>query len=438
MHRVCSLTDLEAAGGRLAVTVGPRELLILEAAGAVFAVDRACPHEGFRLDRGEVARGVLTCPAHGWRFELTTGTCLVPGDALRTYRVVLADGEVLVDDAVEPTARERELATEGLLAALERGRPALAARRTSRLAALGVPAEGVAALLARYGGSHAEAGLEPEVAVVADVLDAGDDTAWPIVAAGIAERLARCFPRFGAAPATSFAWEDHGIDGTLEALVLDGDADGAEGVTAGMLDAEVAVDQVVAGLAAGTAARFRGLWPLVVLERAARLARLGAPVARAVIPVAAYGCAAGEGRPLPDVPAPPDAIGRCAAILLEAEDPHDSALGCALALAHAQAAAWAISVAGERARPALGHAVGAALLFGRDRPVPRDLGRTATPAGAVRAETARGYAICQAAAHAASVTGHPLAAAAVARLLARPRRERFVAELIADPSYELL
>jgi nitrite reductase/ring-hydroxylating ferredoxin subunit len=437
MHRVCSLAELAAAGGRLAVVAGPRELLVLRDGADVRVVDLACPHEGFRLADGDFERGVLTCPAHGWRFDIATGACLTGEEDVRSYRVALAGEDVLVDDEVDATPRELELAVEGLLGALELGRPALAARRTARLLALGASPSELAALLARYGGSHAGAGLDPEVAVVADLEGVHDGDAWPMAAAGIAEQLARMPPRFGQEPATPFAWEELGVHGTLEALIAGEEPDAAEAAVAGMLAAGVAADDICAGLAAATAASFRGLWPLVVLERASRLAMLGPHVARAVLPPAAYGCAAGTGRPLPLVEPVGDAVGVCAVTLLAASEPPDCLLGCALALAHAGAAEWAVAVAGDGARPALAHAVGAARLFG-------PAGSAAVvdqPPGQlppVRAETPRGFSICHAARHAAVASGHPVALAAVARLLAGSRRERFVSELLRDPLYELL
>jgi nitrite reductase/ring-hydroxylating ferredoxin subunit len=435
MRRVCTLAALDLAGGMLPVTIGPRELLIVRDGDAVHAVDRACPHEGFRLDDGEVARGVLSCPAHGWRFALPSGTCLVAGEDLRTYRVRVDGEDVLVEDDAEVTPREREHAVEALLGALELGRPALAARRAARLPALGVDDVAIATLLARYGGSHADGGLEPEVAAVADVLAAGDGSAWPAAAAGIAERLARMPPRFGPEPATPLAWAELGPERTLAELVDDEDPEEADRVVAGMLEAGVGPETVVAGLATGTARRFRGLWPLVVLERAARLAALDRALARAVLPPAAYGCAAAQGRSLPPA-ADEDPIEACAAALWAVEEPSGSALGCALALAHAHAATWAVGVAGATAQPALAHAAAASRLFGAPgaavpAPAPSDL-------PAVRAETARGFAICHAAAYAARASGSGAASAAVARFLTRPRRERFIDEALRDPRYELL
>jgi nitrite reductase/ring-hydroxylating ferredoxin subunit len=434
MRRVCTVAELDLAGGMLPVTVGPRELLVVRDGDTVHAVDRACPHEGFRLDEGEVTRGVLTCPAHGWRFALPSGTCLVAGEDLRTYRVLVDGDDVLVDDDADVTPRERELAVEGLLGALELGRPGLAARRTARLRALGVEDATVAALLGRYGGSHAEGGLEPEVAAVADVLASGDGSGLPAAAAGIAERLARMPPRFGSDPATPLAWAELGPEQTLAELVDGEDPEEADRVVAGMLEAGVGAEMVVAGLAAGTARRFRGLWPLVVLERASRLAAIDPSLARAVLPPAAFGCAAAEGRSLPSAPGGEDPVEACAAALWAVEEPSGSALGCALALAHAHAATWAVAVAGPEAGPALAAAAAASRFFGEPGPAPA----ASAELPPVRAETARGFAICHAAAHAARASGSPAATAAVARFLARPRRERFIDEALRDPVYELL
>ena len=112
------------------------------------------------------------------------------------------------------------------------------------------------------------------------------------VAAGLAERLARAAPRFGPDPASSFAWTDAGVRDTLAALVADGDAEEAEAVVSGMVAAGVPASEIGAGLALGLARAFRGPWPLIVLERAVRLAdRLGEDAARVVLPVAAHGCA---------------------------------------------------------------------------------------------------------------------------------------------------
>ena len=45
--------------------------------GVVSAIDGICPHQGGPLAEGEVAGGVVTCPWHGWQFDLRTGQALL-------------------------------------------------------------------------------------------------------------------------------------------------------------------------------------------------------------------------------------------------------------------------------------------------------------------------------------------------------------------------
>jgi nitrite reductase (NADH) small subunit len=63
----------------------------------VYALDAYCPHSGVDLGLGRVQRGRVTCPDHGWTFDLATG-CM-PGMeeiAVRSYAVKVEDGEVFV------------------------------------------------------------------------------------------------------------------------------------------------------------------------------------------------------------------------------------------------------------------------------------------------------------------------------------------------------
>jgi nitrite reductase/ring-hydroxylating ferredoxin subunit len=65
----------------------------------IVAMPGVCPHEDVGLAEGELGEdGVLTCPGHGYRFELATGRC--EHDAalqLRRYPVTVVGEEVWVD-----------------------------------------------------------------------------------------------------------------------------------------------------------------------------------------------------------------------------------------------------------------------------------------------------------------------------------------------------
>lgn len=78
--------------------------------GSVRAVHDACTHYRVRLSRGELVGDDIECPAHGSLFSMVTGEVrgLPAYEALRTYPVRVAGGEVLVDiGAGAPAASDR-------------------------------------------------------------------------------------------------------------------------------------------------------------------------------------------------------------------------------------------------------------------------------------------------------------------------------------------
>jgi 3-phenylpropionate/trans-cinnamate dioxygenase ferredoxin subunit len=64
---------------------------------AVFAVENRCAHAGSPLDRGVAVNFSLTCPMHGARFDVRTGTCVnAPYSAIRVFSVRVENGRVEV------------------------------------------------------------------------------------------------------------------------------------------------------------------------------------------------------------------------------------------------------------------------------------------------------------------------------------------------------
>jgi nitrite reductase (NADH) large subunit len=97
--RIAALAELPIGEGR-AVRVGMRELAIFRTGESeVRALPARCPHAGGPLADGIVAGGKVTCPLHGWKFDLVTGAGTSPGGhcgELPTYAAFVRDGEVFV------------------------------------------------------------------------------------------------------------------------------------------------------------------------------------------------------------------------------------------------------------------------------------------------------------------------------------------------------
>ena len=80
------------------VAAGGKAVALFRVGGALHALDGVCPHRGGPLGEGAVADGVVTCPWHGWRFEVATGRCLnVPGKVQPRVAVREEGGDVVVE-----------------------------------------------------------------------------------------------------------------------------------------------------------------------------------------------------------------------------------------------------------------------------------------------------------------------------------------------------
>jgi nitrite reductase (NADH) small subunit len=96
---VCRRDDVPADRG-WPVRVGAASIAIFRAGGRLVAVDNVCRHVGNPIDDGFVQDDCVTCPWHGWRYDLQTGdhlTMFGRRHGLRTYPVRVEGDDVLVD-----------------------------------------------------------------------------------------------------------------------------------------------------------------------------------------------------------------------------------------------------------------------------------------------------------------------------------------------------
>jgi len=57
------------------VEVKGREIALFKVNGKVYAIDHVCAHQGGPLAEGGISDNVVTCPWHGWEYNVTTGEC---------------------------------------------------------------------------------------------------------------------------------------------------------------------------------------------------------------------------------------------------------------------------------------------------------------------------------------------------------------------------
>jgi nitrite reductase/ring-hydroxylating ferredoxin subunit len=52
---------------------GDRIVALFHVGAEFFALDGVCPHQGGPLGKGQLCGHTLTCPWHGWQFDVRTG-----------------------------------------------------------------------------------------------------------------------------------------------------------------------------------------------------------------------------------------------------------------------------------------------------------------------------------------------------------------------------
>ena len=73
-NRVASMKDLPV-GESIEVTCGNHIVALFNDQGTIYALDGVCPHQGGPLGKGVLEERVVTCPWHGWRFDVSNGQC---------------------------------------------------------------------------------------------------------------------------------------------------------------------------------------------------------------------------------------------------------------------------------------------------------------------------------------------------------------------------
>ncbi|CAB3810013.1 Naphthalene 1,2-dioxygenase/salicylate 5-hydroxylase systems, ferredoxin component [Paraburkholderia caffeinitolerans] len=90
--------DSVEPGQRKLAFIDGRSVVVFNVEGSLHAIENSCPHNGASMAGGRLEGSVITCPAHGLRFDLRTG-CMpgVEGLCLNVLPVRTADGKLMVE-----------------------------------------------------------------------------------------------------------------------------------------------------------------------------------------------------------------------------------------------------------------------------------------------------------------------------------------------------
>ena len=93
--RIAGRDSVPPREGRAAL-VGDREIALFNLGDRFVAVDNRCPHRGGPLADGIVAGDTVTCPLHGRRVDLRSGSVDDCDESVPVYDVEVIDGVVVL------------------------------------------------------------------------------------------------------------------------------------------------------------------------------------------------------------------------------------------------------------------------------------------------------------------------------------------------------
>ena len=95
--KIAAVGDVPGGEGRVIEAAG-RELALFNVDGQFFAISNRCPHRDGPLGEGDLESRVVTCPWHGWRWDVTTGANVNnPAVTVACFLVTVDAGFVYVD-----------------------------------------------------------------------------------------------------------------------------------------------------------------------------------------------------------------------------------------------------------------------------------------------------------------------------------------------------
>ncbi len=94
--RVAGTSDI-APGSGMVAEVNGQSIAVFNVNGTYYAIDNTCVHRGGPLGEGDLDGEVVTCPWHGWQFNVKTGVSVNnPAACVKSYQVKVEGTDIKV------------------------------------------------------------------------------------------------------------------------------------------------------------------------------------------------------------------------------------------------------------------------------------------------------------------------------------------------------
>jgi len=92
--RIAGTNDVKPGHG-IVTEVNGKTLAVFNVDGTYHVTDNDCVHRGGPLGEGDLEGHVVSCPWHGWQFDVTTGECVKnPSAKVNVYQVTVEGTDI--------------------------------------------------------------------------------------------------------------------------------------------------------------------------------------------------------------------------------------------------------------------------------------------------------------------------------------------------------
>ena len=95
--KIAGVNDV-GEGSAKVVQASGKTIALFKTNGKFYAIDNTCLHRGGPLGEGDLDGTTVTCPLHGWQYDITSGENVMPGSGkVNAYKVEVQGNDVMVD-----------------------------------------------------------------------------------------------------------------------------------------------------------------------------------------------------------------------------------------------------------------------------------------------------------------------------------------------------
>ena len=94
--KVAMKSEIQPGTGKV-VEVNGKTIAVFNCEGTFYAIDNTCKHRGGPLGEGSLSGTTVTCPWHGWEYDVSTGKCQLDSSIqVQTFDVKVEGDDILV------------------------------------------------------------------------------------------------------------------------------------------------------------------------------------------------------------------------------------------------------------------------------------------------------------------------------------------------------